>query len=133
MHLGIEKKIKIHFINDNIILDPFNNYTEYSKKWNKLLLSLVLSSIESDTKSDKQIASIKYRRKKYKGQYEFGRVPFGKKIVRTKDGNRIFKTFNKVSMSSTPASGEAKSWAPIACAPKFAKCACPSIKPGTKV
>ena len=90
-----EKKIKIHFINDNIILDPFNNYTEYSKKWNKLLLSLVLSSIESDTKSDKQIASVKFRRKKYKGQYEFGRVPFGKKIVRTKDGNRIFKPFNK--------------------------------------
>ena len=90
-----EKKIKIHFINDNIILDPFNNYTEYSKKWNKLLLNLVLSSIESDAKSDKQIASIKYRRKKYKGQYEFGRVPFGKKIARTKDGNRIFKPFNK--------------------------------------
>ena len=90
-----EKKIKIHFINDNIILDPFNNYTEYSKKWNKLLLSLVLSSIESDTKSDKQIASVKFRRNKYKGQYEFGRVPFGKKIARTKDGNRIFKPFNK--------------------------------------
>ena len=90
-----EKKIKIHFINDNIILDPFNNYTEYSKKWNKLLLNLVLSSIESDTKSDKQIASVKFRRNKYKGQYEFGRVPFGKKIARTKDGNRIFKPFNK--------------------------------------
>ena len=90
-----EKKIKIHFINDNIILDPFNNYTEYSKKWNKLLLNLVLSSIESDTKSDKQIASVKFRKKKYKGQYEFGRVPFGKKIARTKDGNRIFKPFNK--------------------------------------
>jgi len=90
-----EKKKKIHFINDNIILDPFNNYTKYSKKWNKLLLSLVLSSIESDTKSDKQIASVKFRRNKYKGQYEFGRVPFGKKIARTKDGNRIFKPFNK--------------------------------------
>ena len=90
-----EKKIKIHFINDNIILNPFNNYTKYSKKWNKLLLSLVLSSIESDTKSDKQIASVKFRRNKYKGQYEFGRVPFGKKIARTKDGNRIFKPFNK--------------------------------------
>ena len=90
-----EKKKKIHFINDNIILDPFNNYTKYSKKWNKLLLNLVLSSIESDTKSDKQIASVKFRRKKYKDQYEFGRVPFGKKIARTKDGNRIFKPFNK--------------------------------------
>jgi len=90
-----EKKKKIHFINDNIILNPFNNYTKYSKKWNKLLLPLVLSSIESDTKSDKQIASVKFRRNKYKGQYEFGRVPFGKKIARTKDGNRIFKPFNK--------------------------------------
>ena len=90
-----EKKKKIHFINDDIILDPFNKYTEYSKKWNKLLLGLALSSIESDTKSDKQIASVKFRRNKYKGQYEFGRVPFGKKIARTKDGNRIFKPFNK--------------------------------------
>lgn len=90
-----EKKKRIHFINDNIILDPFNNYTEYSKNWNKLLIKLALSSIESDTKSDKQIASVKFRRNKYKGQYEFGRVPFGKKIARTKDGNRIFKPFNK--------------------------------------
>jgi DNA invertase Pin-like site-specific DNA recombinase len=90
-----KKKKRIHFINDDIILDPFNKYTEYSKKWNKLLLGLALSSIESDTKSDKQIASVKFRRNKYKGQYEFGRVPFGKKIARTKDGNRIFKPFNK--------------------------------------
>ena len=79
-----EKKKKIHFINDNIILNPFNNYTKYSKKWNKLLLPLVLSSIESDTKSDKQIASVKFRRNKYKGQYEFEEFHLGKKLLEQK-------------------------------------------------
>ena len=35
--------------------------------------------------------NLTFRRKKYK----FERVPFGKKISRTKDGNRIFKPSNK--------------------------------------
>ena len=65
-------------------MDPFNNYTEYSKKWNKLLLNLVLSSIESDTKSDKQIASIKFRRKNIKDNMNLEEFHLEKKFQEQK-------------------------------------------------
>lgn len=84
-----DNKIKIHFVNLDLTLNPMDKHTDYIKVYNKLLEYVKQDTVKSNIRSKSQKISIKNIKNKFPNYKFGGKARYGKKYKKLESGNRV--------------------------------------------